>query len=70
MTLLDEPSIETVPPVVVPPDAPLPEPEAKVGRVRGWLGELKPSVVTGGADVSPLLLLGVMNVVDGFDANT
>jgi ABC-type branched-subunit amino acid transport system ATPase component/predicted MFS family arabinose efflux permease len=64
MTLLDDP------PVVVPPEAPLPEPESRTGKVRSWLGELRPSVVTGGADVSPLLLLGVMNVVDGFDANT
>jgi ABC-type branched-subunit amino acid transport system ATPase component/nitrate/nitrite transporter NarK len=51
-----------------PPSAPVPE-EPGRGRIRTALGELRPKVVTGGADISPLLLLGVLNVVDGFDAN-
>jgi ABC-type branched-subunit amino acid transport system ATPase component/predicted MFS family arabinose efflux permease len=42
-------------------------------RVRSALGavrnDLRPRVITGGANVTPLLLLGLLNVVDGFDAN-
>jgi len=53
-----------------PATPPEPEPPKKGGNpITRALGELRPKVVTGGADISPLLLLGVLNVVDGFDAN-
>ena len=44
-------------------------PDASRGRIATWLHDLRPSVVTGGGSVTPLLLLGALNVVDGFDAN-
>jgi branched-chain amino acid transport system ATP-binding protein len=65
MTLLDEPQ-----PVAggAPATAMPPPPDPPMGRVRKQLNELRPSVVTGGAPILPLLLLSALNVVDGFDA--
>ena len=51
------------------PTPPSPPDDSFGAKMRGFVGELRPRVVTGGADVSPLLLLGVLNVVDGFDSN-
>ena len=50
------------------PDIP-PGPARPTGRVRGFLHDLRPSVVTGGGPLTPLLLIGALNVVDGFDTN-
>jgi ABC-type branched-subunit amino acid transport system ATPase component/predicted MFS family arabinose efflux permease len=61
-------SAPTLDPAGEPAVQPATEPPSK-GRLPSWLSELKPSAVTGGASVTPLLLLGALNVVDGFDAN-
>ena len=53
-----------------PPVPPAPvEPPPDLKGARKWLYELRPSVVTGGGSMTPLVLLGALNVVDGFDNN-
>ncbi|HUP85457.1 MAG TPA: MFS transporter [Acidimicrobiales bacterium] len=64
MTLVDEPDVD---PTAAPPAADLEAP-ADAGTMRRTLHELRPSIVTGGAPVVPLVLLSLLNIVDGFDA--
>ena len=61
----------TAPPEPVVPPAPgaPPEPGEERRGLSKLLYELRPSVITGGAGMKPLLLLGALNVVDGFDEN-
>ena len=75
MAVTDRPKVDLDPtavptgPVVPPaPEAP-PEPPLELRGLRKLRYELRPSVVTGGAGMKPLLLLGALNVVDGFDEN-
>ena len=50
--------------------AQVPEPSAPPPGLKGprkWLYEMRPSVITGGASISPLLILASLEVVDGLD---
>ena len=69
MTLLDEERPSGPDPEIAAPSTAPTSPRPS-GRIRRQLQELRPSAVTGGAPILPLMLIATLNVLDGFDNAT